>query len=165
LLTVIVFLVLNTLTGRFQVRGSSMQPTLEDGQYLVVSKLTYWVKAPERGEIMVFHPPNGLSDDYIKRIVGLPGEQVRIEGGQVLVDGVALEEPYVVAEGTYSGSWKLRANEYFVLGDNRGNSSDSHMWGTLPEENVVGKAWLCYWPPQAWGLVEHHVFPKPARLR
>ena len=165
LLTLIVFMVLNTLTGRFQVRGTSMEPTLQDGQYLVISKLAYWLKAPRRGDIMVFHPPNGISDDYIKRIVGLPGEQIRIEGGDVLVDGVVLEEPYVANQGAYSGSWKLGNDQYFVLGDNRGNSSDSHMWGTLPEENIIGKAWLCYWPPEAWGLVTHHPFPEPARPR
>jgi len=163
LLTLIIFLVLNTLTGRFQVRGSSMEPTLHDGQYLVVSKWTYWLQAPKRGDIMVFHPPNGLTDDYIKRIVGLPGEQIRIRQGEVLVDGVPLQEAYVVNEGIYSGSWKLGSDEYFVLGDNRGNSSDSHMWGTLPRENIIGKAWLCYWPPEAWGPVKHHVFPEPAR--
>lgn len=165
LLTLIVFLVLNTLTGRFQVRGSSMEPTLQDGQYLVISKLSYWVSTPRRGDIIVFHPPNGTSDDYIKRIVGLPGEQLRIRGGEVLVDGVPLQEPYVVNQGAYSGSWELGNDEFFVLGDNRGNSSDSHMWGTLPQENLVGKAWLCYWPPEAWGLVNHHTFPEPARPR
>jgi signal peptidase I len=163
LLTLIVFLVLNTLTGRFQVRGSSMQRTLDDGQYLVVSKLAYWLRPPKRGDIIVFHPPNGLSDDYIKRIVGLPGEQIRVRRGEVVVDGVALREPYVVNPGAYSGSWKLGSDEYFVLGDNRGNSSDSHTWGTLPRENIIGKAWLSYWPPEAWGLVDHHAFPEPTR--
>ena len=73
LLTLIIFLALNTATGRFQVRGSSMEPTLQDGQFLVISKLAYWVHPPERGDIIVFHPPNHLSDDYIKRVVGLPG--------------------------------------------------------------------------------------------
>jgi len=165
LLTLIIFLVLNTLTGRFQVRGSSMEPTLRDGQYLVVSRLAYWLRTPDRGDITVFHPPNGLSDDYIKRIVGLPDERIRIDQGAVLVDGVPLEEPYVASQGAYSGSWKLGSNEYFVLGDNRGNSSDSHMWGTLPRENIVGKAWLCYWPPEAWGPVDHHSFPEPVRRR
>jgi signal peptidase I len=162
LLTLIVFLALNTLTGRFQVRGSSMRPTLHDGQYLVVSKLAYWLQEPERGDIMVFHPPNGLADDYIKRIVGLPGEQIEIRHGDVLVDGARLKEPYVANPGVYSGSWELGGDEYFVLGDNRGNSSDSHMWGTLPEENIIGKAWLCYWPPEAWGLVDHHDLSEPA---
>lgn len=165
LLALVTFLVLNTLTGRFQVRGSSMEPTLHDGQYLVVSKLAYWLSTPKRGDVIVFHPPNGLSDDYIKRIVGLPGEQVRIRQGSVSVDGVSLEEPYVVRGGAYSGTWTLGNDEFFVLGDNRGNSSDSHTWGTLPGQNIVGKAWLCYWPPEAWGLVDHHTFPESGRRR
>lgn len=158
LLTLIIFLVLNTLTGRFQVRGSSMKPTLQDGQYLVVSKLAYWLHPPERGDIIVFHPPNSLSDDYIKRIIGLPGEQIRVQGGDVQIDGIPLEEPYVANHSSYSGSWNLREDEYFVLGDNRSNSSDSHTWGTLPQENIIGKAWLCYWPPERWGTVAHRTF-------
>jgi signal peptidase I len=161
LLTLIIFLVLNTATGRFQVRGSSMEPTLHDGQYLVIGKLVYWVHPPERGEIIVFEPPTNPSDDYIKRIVGLPGERIEIQGGAVWVDGVVLEEPYT-NPGSYSGAWNLGDGEYFVLGDNRNNSSDSHNWGVLPEENVVGKAWLCYWPPEKWGLVTHYAFPESA---
>lgn len=163
LLTLVVFLVLNTLTGRFQVRGSSMEPTLHDGQYLVVSKLAYWLRPPARGDIVVFHPPTDASDDYIKRIVGLPGEQVTVGNGELRVDGVPLQEPYVIRYGSYSGTWQLGADEYFVLGDNRSSSSDSHTWGTLPGENIIGKAWLCYWPPTAWGPVGHQAFPSPAR--
>jgi len=137
LLTAILFLVLNTATGRFQVRGSSMEPTLHDGQYLVISKLTYWIHPPERGDIIVFEPPNNPTDDYIKRVVGLPGEQVEIREGVVWVDGVRLEEPYIANSGFYSGAWSLGEGEYFVLGDNRNNSSDSHNWRILPEKNVV----------------------------
>ena len=162
LLTLIIFLVLNTVTGRFQVRGSSMEPNLHHGQYLVISKLIYWIHPPERGEIIVFHPPNNLNDDYIKRVVGLPGEQIQIRDGAVFVDGVLFEEPYTVNPGRYGGTWELREGEYFVLGDNRSNSSDSHNWGVLPKENIVGKAWLCYWPPEEWGLVVHYTFPEPA---
>ena len=162
LLTLIIFLVLNTATGRFQVRGSSMEPALHDGQYLVISKLTYWVHPPERGDIIVFHPPNSPSDDYIKRVVGLPGEQVEIRDGAIWVSGVRLDESYVTNPGLYSGAWSLEDEEYFVLGDNRSNSSDSHSWGVLPYENVVGKAWLCYWPPEEWRLVEHYTFPEAA---
>ncbi len=159
LLTLIIFAVLNTLTGRFQVRGSSMEPTLHNGQYLVVSKLTYWIHPPERGDIIVFHPPNNLSEDYIKRIIGLPGEQVKINEGELWIDGVKLDEPYIPAPGPYSGTWDLNAGEYFVLGDNRSNSSDSHSWGVLPRDNIIGKAWLCYWPPEEWGLSAHYTFP------
>ena len=160
LLTAIIFLILNTATGRFQVRGSSMEPTLHDGQYLVISKLIYWVHPPERGDIIVFHPPNNPAEDYIKRIVGLPGEQVEIREGEVGVDGILIDEPYIANPGFYSGEWNLGDGEYFVLGDNRGNSSDSHSWGVFPEENIVGKAWLCYWPPEKWSLVTHHTFPE-----
>ncbi len=162
LLTIIIFLVINTATGRFQVRGSSMEPTLHDKQYLLISKLAYWIHSPERGDIFVFHPPNNPADDYIKRVIGLPGEQVEIRDGQIWVNGVLLEEPYVANPGSYSGVWDLGDGEYFVLGDNRSNSSDSHSWGVLPQENIVGKAWFCYWPPEDWGPVAHHTFPESA---
>ena len=162
LLTVIIFLVLNATTGRFQVRGFSMEPTLHDGQYMIISKLVYWIHPPERGDVIVFHPPNNPDDDYIKRIVGLPGEQVEIRNGVVAVDGVLLEEPYIANPGFYSSVWDLGDGEYFVLGDNRRNSSDSHTWGVFPQENIVGKAWLCYWPPEEWSMVTHYTFPKPA---
>ena len=161
LLTAIIFLILNTATGRFQVRGSSMEQTLHDGQYLVIGKLNYWIRSPQRGDVIVFQPPNNPSDDYIKRVVGLPGEQIEIQSGAILVDGLRLEEPYITDPGTYSGGWTLGDEEYFVLGDNRNNSSDSHSWGVLPQENIVGRAWLCYWPPEEWGLVAHHEFPEP----
>ncbi|HUX77749.1 MAG TPA: signal peptidase I [Anaerolineae bacterium] len=160
LLTVIIFLVLNTATGRFQVRGSSMEPTLHDGQYLVIGKLVYWIHPPERGDVIVFEPPNNPSDDYIKRIVGLPGEQLEIRDRGIWIDGILLEEPYIASPGSYAGAWGLGEGEYFVLGDNRSNSSDSHSWGVLPRENIIGKAWLCYWPPEQWSLVAHYTFPE-----
>lgn len=163
LLTLVVFLALNTLTGRFQVRGSSMEPTLHNGQYLVISKLTYWLNPPDRGDIIVFHPPTGASEDYVKRIVGLPGEQVTVADGEVRIDGAVLAEEYVIGVGARSGTWTLGPDDYFVLGDNRANSSDSLTWGTLPGENIIGKAWMCYWPPTAWGLVQHEEFPTPTR--
>ena len=161
LLALVVFLILNGLTGRFQVRGSSMEPTLHNGQYLVVSKVAYWLRPPARGDIVVFQAPTGVADDYIKRIVGLPGEQVGVRDGEVFIDGAPLEETYVVRQGYYSGTWELGANEYFVLGDNRSSSSDSHTWGTLPRDHIIGKAWVRYWPPTAWGLVDHGAVLSP----
>ena len=158
LLTVILFLILNTTTARFQVRGSSMEPTLQNGQYLVISKITYWIHPPARGDIIVFRPPQNLADDYIKRVVGLPGERIEIRNGEIWVDDAQLNEAYIGSSAHYSGAWDLGDNEYFVLGDNRGNSSDSHNWGLLPRENIVGKAWLCYWPPEKWGVVDHYLF-------
>lgn len=158
-LTLVIFLVVNTLTGRFQVRGSSMEPSLHSGQYLIVSKVTYRLGEPQRGDIIVFEPPNGTGEDYIKRIVGLPAERVEVREGAVWIDGYRLEEPYLVSTTPYSGAWELGADEYFVLGDNRPNSSDSHSWGLLSRDRIVGKAWLCYWPPQYWSVAPHHRFP------
>ena len=160
LLALLLFLVLNTVTARFQVQGSCMEPTLHSGQYLIVSRLTYWVHPPERGDVVILHPPNNPSDDYIKRIVGVPGERIEIRDGEVWVDGILLHEPYVAGPPTYSDSWNLGEGGYLVLGDNRNNASDSHSWGVLPQENIVGKAWLCYWPPEEWGMVAHHAFPE-----
>ncbi len=157
-LTLIVFFVVNTLTGRFQVRGTSMETSLHTGQYVIVSKLSYRLGDPHRGDIVVFRPPNGSHDDYIKRIIGLPGEMVEIRDGAVWIDGYRLEEPYISSRMSGSGAWDLDQGEYFVMGDNRANSSDSRSWGPLPAENLVGKAWFCYWPPQYWGPVSHYAF-------
>lgn len=160
-LALLIYLVINALTGRFYVRGSSMEPTLHNGQYLVVSKISYLFGEPQRGDIVVFISPNGVGEDYIKRIVGLPGERVEIRDGAVWINGYRLDEPYLNSGIPYTGAWSLGPDEYFVLGDNRANSSDSHAWGPLPRKNIIGKAWLCYWPPQHWGLVAHHSFPFP----
>lgn len=157
-LTLIIFFIVNTLTGRYQVRGSSMEPSLHNGQYVIVSKLSYRMGEPQRGDVVVFLPPNGAEDDYIKRIIGLPGEHVEIRDGAVWIDGYRLDEPYIAVPIPYSGSWVVGADEYFVLGDNRPNSSDSHSWGMLPAENIVGRAWFCYWPPERWGLIQHYSF-------
>jgi signal peptidase I len=159
LLVLVIFVVVNALTGRFQVRGSSMEPSLHDGQFVIVSRLSYQLGEPQRGDIVVFEPPNGSSDDYIKRIIGLPGEHVEIRDGSVWIDGRRLEEPYVNSPIGDFGTWELGPDEYLVMGDNRANSSDSRSWGTLPRENIVGRAWICYWPPQFWGLVPHYHFP------
>jgi signal peptidase I len=160
LLTVLLFLVINTVTGRSQVNGSSMEPTLHNGQYLIISKITYWIHPPERGDIIVLHPPNNSDEDYIKRIVGLPGERIEVRDGKVWVEGVALDEPYIASAPKYPGTWTLVEEEYLVFGDNRNDSSDSHSWGPLEGGRIVGKAWLSYWPPEHWGIVKHHAFPE-----
>ena len=164
LLTLVIFLVVNSLTGRFQVRGSSMEPSLHSDQYLIVSKLSYRLGEPQRGDIVVFEPPNGATEDYIKRIVGLPGELVEARDNSIWIDGFRLDEPYTFNFTPYQGSWLLGEDEYFVLGDNRDNSSDSSHWGPLTSENLVGKTWLCYWPPHLWGSTPHHEFPETQEL-
>lgn len=131
---------------------------MHDGQRIIVNKVVYLLHPPERGDVIVFRLPGNLGTDYIKRIVGLPGERVEVQDGVVFINGKPLEEPYVENPGFYSGTWILGENEYFVLGDNRTNSSDSRNWGVFSGDNIVGKAWLCYWPLEDWGMVRHYAF-------
>ena len=149
------FLVLLFLAQSYTVSGSSMQPGLTDGQRVLVNKFAYLRKSPQRGDVIVFHNPQNSSEDLIKRVIGLPGDQINVMDGQVMVNGRALDEPYIAALPRYSGQWTVPQGELFVLGDNRNDSSDSHAWGSLPVENVIGKAVLIYWPPTDWNLIEH----------
>lgn len=163
LLAVILFFVINALTGRYQVHGQSMEPSLHDGQFLIASKVTYWLHPPERGDVVVLDPPSGDSPvPYIKRVIGLPGDLVEVRDQRVWVNGIALNEPYIAAPPNYPGNWVVAEGEYFVLGDNRNNSSDSHSWGLLAEDRVIGKAFFSYWPPEYWGKIPHYTFPELA---
>jgi signal peptidase I len=113
---------------------------------------------PQRGDVIVFHYPEDPDRDFIKRIIGLPGEQVYIEAGQVYINGAPLEEPYIQKSFTYSSrhAWTLGPDEYFVLGDNRDNSDDSHDFGPIDRSTIIGRAWVSYWPIARWGVVPHH---------
>lgn len=154
LLTFFIFWIVNGLVGRYRIDGSSMNPTLDDGQYLIINNVSYLLEEPKRGDIIVFqHPQNDLN--LIKRVIGLPGDQVEITDRKVQVNGVLLEEPYIQAPPTYNGTWDVPEGQYFVLGDNRNNSSDSHSWLYLPQENILGKAEVVYWPPTDWQSVPH----------
>ncbi len=156
LLTAIIYLAVNFATSRYRVEGDSMQPTMKPDQYVLVDKISYRLGEPQRGDIVVFRFPFSSQRDFIKRVVGLPGETVSITGGVVTVNGQPLAEPYVSAPPTYQGTWTLAPNEIFVLGDNRNNSSDSHSWGPLEEEFLEGRAVVVYWPPDAWSVVPHY---------
>jgi signal peptidase I len=156
LLTLFIFWIVNTATGRFRIEGYSMLPTLEEGEYVIIDKLSYYLDGPERGDIIVLQFPNDRSRDFIKRVIGVPGDHIEIGDGNVTVNGVVLEEPYINAEPSYNGTWDVPEESYFVLGDNRNNSSDSHNWSFLPRDDVVGKAWIIYWGPDKWGLVPHY---------
>lgn len=157
ILTLFIFWIVNTITGRFRIEGQSMEPTLHEGQYVLINKLSYWLVEPDRGDIIVLEFPNDHSRDFIKRIIGLPGDKIEIGNGQVKVNGVVLNEPYIKAAPNYSGSWIVPEDNFFVLGDNRNNSHDSHSWSFLPRTDIVGKAWLIYWSPSDWGLVPHYL--------
>jgi signal peptidase I len=146
LLALVLFLAINALSARVRVENVSMQPTLKPGEFLLVNRVAYKLGQPSIGDIIVFHAPGENDMDYIKRVVGLPGDQVRISDGLVYVNNQPLYEPYIAEAPRYNGTWDVPPNEYFVLGDNRNNSSDSHMWGFVPHDDIVGRALLIYWP-------------------
>ncbi len=154
LIAVGVFFLLRVTVQSFVVVGSSMEPSLEDGQRLLVNKVVYHLREPQRGEIIVFHQPNGGRVDLIKRIIALPGDIVEIKEGAVYINDSAIDEPYIKAAPSYTmAEEEIPEGEYFVLGDNRNNSNDSHSWGELPQQNIIGKAWLSIWPP---GSIPHY---------
>ncbi len=181
LFTLLIFFLVRSVIQNFKVEGNSMEPNLHSGQYIIVNRveylhldlnffrrllgekvepnLVYLFHMPRRGEIVVFEYPKDTTRDYIKRVIGLPGETVEIRNGQVLINGVPLFEPYLSdAARAQTGDMppvQVPPNTVFVMGDNRGNSSDSRNWGPLPLENIVGKAWVIYWPQQYWGIISH----------
>jgi signal peptidase I len=158
LLALIIFFgVKEFVLQNFRVEGQSMEPNFHTGQYLIVDKIGYRLHTVERGDVIVFVPPKDASRDFIKRVIALPGERVEIRQGHVLINGKLLQEPYIKVSWNYTmAPIVVGEDEYFVLGDNRNNSSDSRMWGLLPKKNIVGKAWLSYWPPQQWGLIPRY---------
>lgn len=156
LIAVLLFLAVNLLTARIRVEGNSMEPSLHDGEFVVVNRLTYRFEDPQRGDIVVFHFPLDPGRRFIKRIVGEPGDIVQIQGGDVYVNGNQLAEPYIAAPPRYSGEWEVGRSQVFVLGDNRNNSSDSQNWGMLPLDQIIGRAILVYWPPSEIGLIPHY---------
>lgn len=143
-----------------QVRGSSMYPNFHDKEYLLTDKVSYRLNQPKRGDVIVFKAPGNEEYDYIKRIIALPGEQVRIQDSKVFVDSRELTEPYLSEIPTASGSfWQegqtlpVPEGHYLVMGDNRNHSSDSRDWGSVPQQNIIGKAWFKYWPVKEIGFV------------
>ena len=133
----------------FIVKGQSMEPNFENSNYLIVDELSYRFRDPQRGEVVVFRYPRNISQRFIKRIIGLPGEKIEIEAGVVMVNGKILDESkYLLLGVQTSGDIQisLDENEYFVLGDNRISSFDSRQWGTLPRKNIIGRVYFRAWP-------------------
>lgn len=154
-LAVVLFVGINAVSARVRVDGFSMRPTLEDGEFLLVNKLSYFFGDVKRGDIIVFHFPLNPKEELIKRVIGLPGDHIVVQNNQVFVNDQLLNEPYIAQAPLYYGDWVVAEDHLFVLGDNRNNSNDSKDWGMLPEENVVGKAVLIYWPPPMWDVLDH----------
>lgn len=174
-LTLLIFFALRAVVQNFKVEGHSMEPTLHHNQFLIINKATYarvdgtpieplvahgdsqdgpvfLFGAPARGDIIVFRYPKQPDKDFIKRIIAIPGDTLEVRAGQVYLNGVPLDEPYIRPGANYTALPQVvPAGQYFVLGDNRPNSSDSHVWGFVPADNLIGKAWFAYWPPNDWG--------------
>jgi signal peptidase I len=192
ILALIFFFALRAVVQNFRVEGSSMVPSFLDGQYVLVNKAVYthvspgtlpgWVPIlgggttsdrylfhqPQRGDVIVFHPPppNDPSRDFIKRVVGVPGDTVDIRDGGVYVNGARIAEPFI-QQPTFPINVRfshvaLGPNQYYVLGDNRGNSSDSRAWGPVTGDAIVGRAWLVYWPLSAVKVAPNHAEQAPA---
>ena len=152
-LTLLMFLIIRFAIQNFNVDGTSMEPNLHDKELILVDKWTYMFRAPERGDVIVFIAPPHPEMDYVKRVIGLPGDVITIRNTTVIVDGVTLTEPYVAPQnqGNLFANKNITnvvvpANDYFVLGDNRAVSSDSRDWGFVPKANIIGRAAFVYWP-------------------
>ena len=146
-----------------KIKGQSMMPNFPDSEYLLTEKVSYYLHKPQRGDVVVFTPPVSELDEFIKRIVALPGERIMIKSGDVYVNGNILKETYIPDDfNTYEGSFLLEGVEYtvpegkfFVLGDNREHSSDSRYWGPVTPKEISGRAWVIYWPPKLAGSVKN----------
>ncbi|UCF38159.1 MAG: signal peptidase I [Acidobacteriota bacterium] len=140
-----------------KVEGTSMLPQLEDQERIFVNKFIYHVSEIERGDVVVFWYPKDPAKSFIKRVIGLPGEEIEIRRGVVYVNGRELVEPYVPYEffdPSSSGPTRVASGSYFVLGDHRNSSNDSRNWGTVPIENIFGQAVFRYWPVTKLGLID-----------
>jgi signal peptidase I len=154
ILSVALFLGINMVSARIRVESISMQPTLHAGNFVLVNKIAYKLGSPERGDVIVFrYPPDPEQVPYIKRIIGLSGDSIRIYDGKVYVNDQLMVEPYIASATHQGGDWIVPENSLFVMGDNRNNSSDSRSWGMVPMNNVIGKAEVVYWPPDKWGML------------
>jgi len=190
ILALLIFFAVRAVVQNFRVEGASMEPSMHNDQYLLVNKAIYYrldmgrlrdvlpflpggddserhlFRAPKRGDVVVFRFPLDPDRDFIKRVIGVPGDTVEIRDEKVYINGTALTEDYVLATPNYTyGPKVVPAGMYFVLGDNRRNSFDSHAWGSscspqqqcdfVPEENIIGQAWITYWPFDELGLINN----------
>lgn len=161
LIAVAVFVCLRLTVQSYTVVMSSMEPNFQEGECIMVNKVCYRSSGPQRGEVIVFDPSFDSEYPFIKRVIGLPGETVEIKDGKVSINGTPLNEEYIMAPPNYTMPvTEVPENEYFVLGDNRNNSTDSSKGWTVPQDNIIGKAWLTYWPPSKLGIVKHYSYPE-----
>ncbi|HZS75723.1 MAG TPA: signal peptidase I [Ktedonobacteraceae bacterium] len=152
-LTLLMFLIIRFAVQNFNVDGFSMEPSLHNNELILVDKWTYLFRSPQRGDVIVFVAPPAPSQDYVKRIIAIPGDRITIDGIKVYVDGVLLNETYVdparqgnIFDYRHIQNLLVPPNDYFVMGDNRIGSDDSRHWGFVPRKNIIGRAAFVYWP-------------------
>jgi signal peptidase I len=156
-LAIAIFLILQFTIQSFIVVEHCMEPSFHEGERLLVNKVIFHFTDPKRGDVIILHPPIDPEAVYIKRIIAIPGDTVEVKEGAVYINGIKLDEPYIKEPPTYTLTERIiPEDEYFVLGDNRNNANDSHKWGTVSRENIIGKAWLRFWPLKEWGFVHHY---------
>lgn len=157
-LALVIFLVIRQGIQNYRIESHSMLPNFQEGEFVLVNKLAYRLGEPSRGDVVVFHNPNNAKEDYIKRIVGLPGDTIEFREDRVYLNGAALDEPYVNPPTRANGLGNpvvVEPDSLFVMGDNRPNSRDSRSFGSLSQDLVVGKAWVRVWPFGRLGVVDH----------
>lgn len=156
-LSLVIFLLIRLVIQNYRIESHSMQPNFYEGEFILVNKLAFKLGEPSRGEVIVFHNPGNVEEDYIKRVIGLPGDVVEIRNQIIFINGQELAEPYATNPFNDNyGPITVSDNHLFVMGDNRGNSSDSRRIGPIPEELIVGQAWLRVWPFNKWGIIKHY---------
>ena len=138
----------------FRMNDQSMEPGFHASQYVLVNKLAYLFQQPQRGDVIVFHYPFDIHTDFIKRVIGVPGDTIKTTGTSVMVNGQVIHESYISRPYNFDDYvWKLGPDQFFVMGDNRSNSLDSRIWGPLTRSYIVGKVVAIDWPPEAWSSV------------
>lgn len=160
-IAIVIFFAIQATIQNYVIWENCMEPNFYDGQRVLVNKIVYKFHEPERGDVIILHPPPPYDPDatpFIKRIIGLPGETVEVKDGEVYINGIKLDEPYIKEPPKYTLKREIEENHYFVLGDNRNNANDSHTGWTVPRENIIGKAWLTIWPLDKLGLVATYSF-------
>ena len=162
LIALVLFGGLQIVVKNFRVTGDSMLPNFHDGQFLIVDKMSYRFSEPRRGDVIVFRYPRDEREDFIKRILGLPGETLEITDGTIYINGSPITESYPLGGPTltyHSLKVTLGEDQYFVMGDNRNYSSDSRLWGAITRRDIIGRVWFSYWPPAQWGAFHPPSYP------
>ncbi|MBK8050094.1 MAG: signal peptidase I [Anaerolineales bacterium] len=161
-LSLIIFLLIRQVVQNYRIENHSMEPNFFEGQFVLVNKLAFKLGEPTRGDVVVFHNPENTNEDFIKRIIGVPGDVVEVRDQTVLINGQPVIEDFpheAIPPGLYTPPMTVPENNLFVMGDNRPNSRDSRSFGPISQDLLVGKAWLRIWPLNKFGIVAHIDLP------